>query len=328
MNGRAWAPPASTCSTGVSTSMKPWPCEGAPEAGDHRVADLEVAAGLLVDDEVGVALAEPGVGVGEAVPLVGHRPHAFDSSSSDSTFTTELALAGGHHRAVDTHPVAEVELADRGEGLVADDGLRDEQLDLAGAVAHGGEDQLALLAQEQDPAGHLRRGPRSRCRARARRAPSRISARVWLRSKRYGYGSTPCVAQLVDLGQAPGRLGGAVRCPVRSRLRRLVGTRRRRGGLDGLVRSVTHSRQTVSGRGAADSDDFGGGTVTLREDRSADPDRRSPGRCLWPSPRSRRRAPVLLRRGSKRCRCRRRGRRPRCASRPPSTSCRSTNAGR
>ena len=72
-NGRAWAPPASTCSTGVSTSMKPSASQRAPEAGDDRVADLERPAGLLVDDQVGVALAEAGVGVGQAVPLVGQR---------------------------------------------------------------------------------------------------------------------------------------------------------------------------------------------------------------------------------------------------------------
>ena len=75
MNGRACAPPASTCSTGVSTSMKPRLVQRAAEAGDDLVADLEVPAGLGVDDEVGVALTEPGVGVGEAVPLVGQRAH-------------------------------------------------------------------------------------------------------------------------------------------------------------------------------------------------------------------------------------------------------------
>ena len=55
--------------------MKPWSCERAPEAGDDRVADLEDPAGLVVDDQVDVALAEAGVGVGEAVPLVGQRAH-------------------------------------------------------------------------------------------------------------------------------------------------------------------------------------------------------------------------------------------------------------
>ena len=47
----------------------------AAEAGDHRVADVERPAGVGVDDEVGVALAEAGVGVGQAVPLVGQRAH-------------------------------------------------------------------------------------------------------------------------------------------------------------------------------------------------------------------------------------------------------------
>ena len=104
-NGRAWAPPASTCSTGVSTSMKPRSCERAAEAGDHLVADLEGAAGVLVDDQVGVALAEAGVGVGQAVPLVGQRAHRLGRAArARSTLTRQLALAGGHHRAVRRRP--------------------------------------------------------------------------------------------------------------------------------------------------------------------------------------------------------------------------------
>jgi hypothetical protein len=43
------------------------------EAGDDLVTNVEGPAGVGVDDEVDVALAEAGVGVGEAVPLVGQR---------------------------------------------------------------------------------------------------------------------------------------------------------------------------------------------------------------------------------------------------------------
>ncbi len=47
--------------------------ERAPEAGDDLVAHLEGAPGVGVDGEVDVTLAEPGVRIGEAVPLVGQR---------------------------------------------------------------------------------------------------------------------------------------------------------------------------------------------------------------------------------------------------------------
>jgi hypothetical protein len=61
--------------------------EGAPEARHDGVAHLEVAARLVVDDQVGVALAEPGVGVGEAVPLVGQRAHRLREQLDASAFT-------------------------------------------------------------------------------------------------------------------------------------------------------------------------------------------------------------------------------------------------
>ena len=61
------------CSTGVSTSTKPRSASVAPDGGDRGEADLEDPAGVLVDDQVDVALAVAGVDVGEAVPLVGQR---------------------------------------------------------------------------------------------------------------------------------------------------------------------------------------------------------------------------------------------------------------
>ena len=87
--------------------------ERAPEAGDHRVADAEVAPRLLVDDQVGVALAEAGVGVGEPVPLVGQRAHGLGQQLERGDLDAQLALARRHHRAVHADPVAEVEPAER-----------------------------------------------------------------------------------------------------------------------------------------------------------------------------------------------------------------------
>ena len=51
------------------------------------------------------------------------------------------------------HPVAEVEVAQRLERFVADDGLGDEQLHFVVAVAHRGEDELAGVAHQHHAPG-------------------------------------------------------------------------------------------------------------------------------------------------------------------------------
>ena len=150
--------------------------ERAAEAGDDRVADVERPAGLGVDDEVDVALAEAGVGVGQAVPLVGQRAQRLGEQLEAVDLDRQLAGAGRHHRAVGADPVAAVELLDVGEAVVADDRLGDEQLELDAAVGDRGEHELAGVALEQDPAGDADLRRRSPCPARGRatrRAPRR-----------------------------------------------------------------------------------------------------------------------------------------------------------
>ena len=83
--------------------------ELAPDRGDRGEADGEDAARVLVDDEVDVALAEAGVDVGEAVPLVGQRAQRLGQELEAVDLDRQLALAGRHHGAVDADPVAEVE---------------------------------------------------------------------------------------------------------------------------------------------------------------------------------------------------------------------------
>ena len=83
--------------------------ELAPEGGDRGEADGEDSAGVVVDDEVDVALAEAGVDVGEAVPLVGQRAQRLGQEPEAVDLDRELALAGRHHGPVDADPVAEVE---------------------------------------------------------------------------------------------------------------------------------------------------------------------------------------------------------------------------
>ena len=69
--------------------------------------------GVVVHDEVDVALAEAGVDVGEPVPLVGQRAQRLGEQLEAVDLHRQLALAGGHHRAVDADPVAEVEGVER-----------------------------------------------------------------------------------------------------------------------------------------------------------------------------------------------------------------------
>ena len=64
--------------------------------------------------------------------LSGSGRTALASSSTLVDLDRQLALAGGHHRAVHADPVAEVELLDVGERRRRRHGLRDEQLDVAG----------------------------------------------------------------------------------------------------------------------------------------------------------------------------------------------------
>ena len=89
--------------------MKPRVVERAAEAGDDLVAHVERPPGVGVDDEVDVALAEPGVGVGQAVPLVGQRAQRLGEQLEAVDLHRQLAGAGRHHRAVDADPVAAVE---------------------------------------------------------------------------------------------------------------------------------------------------------------------------------------------------------------------------
>ncbi len=127
--------------------------ESPTKACHGLVADLEVPTSILVDDEVGVALPEPGVDIAQPVPLVRHRPDRLREQRHLRGLDRQFALPRGHHRAVHADPVTEVERLDRGEFVVADDGFGDEQLHLARTVADRREHEFARVALEHDPTG-------------------------------------------------------------------------------------------------------------------------------------------------------------------------------
>ena len=84
--------------------------------------------------------------------LSGSGRSALESSSNERTFTDSSPRRVRHHGALDTDPVAEIELVELLVRLRADLVARDEELHGAGLVAHRGERELALPADQQDPA--------------------------------------------------------------------------------------------------------------------------------------------------------------------------------
>ena len=118
------------------------------EGVDGGDAHVEHAPGFLVHDEVDVALPEPGVDVGKAVPLVGERPQRLGEELERRDLDGELALLRLHDGALGTDPVAEVEVVEGGVAFVADHRPGHEQLDSSRAVSHGRERELALAPDE------------------------------------------------------------------------------------------------------------------------------------------------------------------------------------
>ena len=111
-------------------------------------------AALLVGDQVELAAAVAGLGVLEAVELVGRRPQALGQQPPVVDRQRELAAAPGRQRRpLDADDVAEVEVDQQLVGLGAEQVLAGVQLDLAAAVAEVEEAGLAVAAAGDDPAG-------------------------------------------------------------------------------------------------------------------------------------------------------------------------------
>ena len=131
--------------------------EERPDGGDHREPDREDPAGVVVGDEIDVAHPEPGVDVAEAVPLLGEGPQRLREQLERGDLHRQLAAFGAQHAALGTDPVAAVELVEAVVGVGPDRGVGHEQLDAPGPVAQGGERELALPSDEQEPARHPHR---------------------------------------------------------------------------------------------------------------------------------------------------------------------------
>ena len=140
------------------------------DRADDVAAQPGHPAGFRVDDQVHVALAHPRLDVGEALVLVRQRPEAFRSDHEPVGEHRELAAARGDHLARHPDVVAEIDVPLPGrQRLVADLGQRDHDLNVTGAVADGGEAQLAADARQHHAAGDADLVPGRRVRRQVRR---------------------------------------------------------------------------------------------------------------------------------------------------------------
>ena len=119
--------------------------------GDDLAALDERVAGLLGDPQIDIALAVAGVGIGDAVPLVGERPTGGREHVPTVDAHAQLAPPGHHDDAGDGDPVA-----DRQAGEALEVGGRlghGEELDPARGILKRPEGELALIAPQHEATG-------------------------------------------------------------------------------------------------------------------------------------------------------------------------------
>ena len=135
---------------GVSTSMKPAVLQPPAGEADDPAAQNGTCAGLLGDPQVDVALAVAGVGVGDAVPLVGERAAGLGQQHQSSTVTDSSP-----RRVVMTSPVTPIQSpSDRSQNSSnRASTAAGEQLDATGGVGQRAEGELALDPSQHHPAG-------------------------------------------------------------------------------------------------------------------------------------------------------------------------------
>ena len=151
MNGRAAAPPACPSRTGVSTSWKAAVDQHAADGIDHRRADRERLARLLPERQIQVPPAVASLGIGEPVADAGKGAQALGQQLEARQAHRQLAVVGAHNRSPHADPVAEVEVGEVAQRLLADLITGDHQLDRSGLVAQLGKDQPAVAALGHQP---------------------------------------------------------------------------------------------------------------------------------------------------------------------------------
>ena len=231
-NGAALAPPCTCCRIGVSTSRKPRPPSESRSDFTTALRGLEQSAGLGVDGQVDVALPDPGLGVGQALPLVRQRVQALAGHPPVRREQRQLAACGWCRccRSTSMRSPRSNSAANSSHALGAHPVAVDQQLDVAGPVAHHREDDAAVVADPQQPA----RDAHASC---PRRRVAGLGDRV---GRRVGHGVG------VDAG-GRGRSSLSMRTRTCSGRRRTAARRRR----DAVVRRAAVGVQSFGGTSAA-----------------------------------------------------------------------------
>ncbi len=152
-NGRAAAPPAMGCITGVSTSTKPRAIEERAD-GRHRPGPhLEDAPAVGIHDQIEIALPVAGLDILQAVPLLGQRQVALGQEHHAARPDAQLAGAGPEQVPFDADVIAEIEQLEDLEVQFRQRVLANVDLHPLEAVGQPQEAGLAEVANRQDTAG-------------------------------------------------------------------------------------------------------------------------------------------------------------------------------
>ena len=174
--------------------------QGLPDRAEDVAARADQASRGRTDRQVDVAGPHPGLGIGQALPLVGQRPQAFAEEAPLAHQHRTGAVLADAHLPGGFDQVAQVQAGD--VGCRPESGLVDQQLHVTRPVAKLGEGHPAVVPQPQYPARDAD--------GVAVRAGQRLGNGV-RRRPAHRVGVDAVVPQLVQLGDAdPDLLGQPV----------------------------------------------------------------------------------------------------------------------
>ncbi len=132
-----------------------------PDRMQDLAAGPDQLAGLGVDGQVDIAGPHAGLGIRQALPLVGQRAQALAGQSPVPHQHRTGAGPADPHRAGDLDEIAQVDRRGERSGARAwfERRIVQQHLDFAGPVPQLGEDHTPVVADPKDPAGHADGGP-------------------------------------------------------------------------------------------------------------------------------------------------------------------------
>ncbi len=224
-NGRAFAPPCTACSIGVSTSANPRRTNASRTARTAVLRLSTTSRASSVDDQVQVALPHPGVRVGEPGVHVGQRAQALRGHPPGRHAHRQLAAPRGDHFSGDAHEVPEVDgVAEQPVRARVQVACIEHRLDGGTVLLQHGEDQPAEVAHRAHPAddadlrpgGGVRRQPGVAGDQRRDVVGARHADRVALLAG-CGQQGELAAADRAPAGSGAGRAGRCGRTPAAAR---------------------------------------------------------------------------------------------------------------